>query len=864
MSVPSGTRLGPYEIVAPLGAGGMGEVYKARDARLDRDVALKVLPTAAAADPDRLRRFEQEARATAALNHPNILAVFDVGSDAGVNYVVSELLEGETLRDRLKTGTVPPRKAIDYAIQIARGLAAAHEKGIVHRDLKPDNLFLTRDGRLKILDFGIAKLLGPAGGEPTIAPTIDAGTTPGMVLGTVGYMSPEQVRGLPADHRTDIFSFGAVVYEMLAGRRAFAGATHADTMSAILTADPPELADGAHAVPAMLDRFVRRCLEKNPEERFQSARDIAFNLDAISTTTGHGTGGVAAMDSPAAPARLRRAWVAAALALGLTAGAAAAWVAAARMRPAPAPAKFQQLTFRRGTITAARFSPDGDTVVYSSAWEGKAPELYSTHIGAIGERPLGIQGELLAISRTGEMAILVNVTPLSNWMQTGTLARAPLGGGAPRETLRDIGGADWSADGQQLAVTRFLQATRHWRLEYPAGTVIHESDKWIERPRLSPDGSRVALFEHPISGDNRGIVIVVSLKGERTVISPEYSALVGSVWSPSGDEVWFTASTGGNRLELLGARPGGRVRQIAPTPGSVVVEDARADGQVLLQAVSLKARLLVKTPRDAEERDLSWFDNPLLRDMSPDGSLVLFDEEGEGGGPNYSAFVRRTDGSPAVRIGEGYALRLSPDSQSALTSVPSGPANAWTITPIGPGEPRKIIVPLQATNGIPRWFPDGKRLAVIGNEPGRPNRSYEFSIETGKARPLTPEGTTGTLVSPDGRFLIVATTDGRRLVWPVDGSEPREVRGILAADLPAGWSADSGSIFVSAPTSGRGRDIARLDLVSGRRQVVTTFGPSDPAGVRTIGAPLVSADGRTYAYRYSQTLSDLFVGVGLK
>lgn len=861
MSLTAGDRLGPYEIVAPLGAGGMGEVFRARDTRLDRDVALKVLATGTAVDPDRLRRFEQEARATAALNHPNILAVFDVGTHGGVNYVVSELLEGETLRERLKSGAVPPRKSVDYAAQMARGLAAAHEKGVVHRDLKPENLFLTRDGRLKILDFGIAKLLGAAG-EQTIVATIEPGTTPGMVLGTVGYMSPEQVRGLPADHRTDIFSFGAVVYELLSGQRAFAGATQADTMSAILSADPPEMIDAAHQVPPILDRLARRCLEKDPEERFQSARDIAFNLDAIATSSGHGTGGVAAVEMPASPARLPRAWAAAALALGLAVGATAAWIAAARTRVA-APTQFQQLTFRRGTITSARFSPDGETIVYSSGWEGKPQRLYSTRIGAVGERPLDIEGELLSISKAGEMAVLLNPRVLQNWMQTGTLARAPLGGGAPREILRDIGGADWSADGQQLAVTRFLPAQRRWRLEYPVGTVIHETDKWIERPRLSRDGSSILLLEHPISGDNRGAVVLVTLKGERRVLTPEYPSVVGSAWSPAGDEVWFTASLAGNRLELLGVRPGGPVRQIAPAPASVVVEDTRADGHALLQTLSIKARMLVKTPADTDERDLSWFDYPILRDISPDGSTILFDEEGEGGGPNYSVFVRRTDGAPAVRIGDGYAIRLSPDLQSALTNTPADPSNAFTITPIGPGEARKVIVPLQAA-GNGRWFPDGKRLVLVGNEPGRPRRSFEYTIESGKVRPLTPEGTTATLVSPDGRLLIVTTTDGKRMLRPIDGGEPREVRGLSAGDLVAGWTADSGSLFVSAPTSRRGRDIARLDLVSGRRQVVATFGPSDPAGVRTIGAPFVSADGRTYAYRYNQMLSDLFVGNGIR
>src|SRR5262245_8118922 len=541
MPLPAGAHLGPYEILAAIGAGGMGEVYHARDTRLARDVALKVLPPAATANPDRLRRFELEARATAAINHPNILAVFDVGADAGVNYVVSELLEGETLRDRLKTGPVPPRKTIEYAVQIAHGLAAAHEKSIVHRDLKPENLFLTRDGRLKILDFGIAKLLTVAGGEHSIAPTIAPGTTLGVVLGTVGYMSPEQVRGLPADHRTDIFSFGAIVYEMLSGKRAFAGPTHADTMSAILNADPPEMIGTAQPVPAMLDRFVRRCLEKNPEERFQSARDIAFNLAGIPTITGHGTGGMAALD---VPVRRPRVGVAAALALGLTVGAVTAWVAAMRTRPTPAAATFQQLTFRRGTMTAARFSPNGEAVVYSAGWEGREQELYSARVGASGERPLGIQGQVLAISKSEEMAVLLYVRVLSDWMQAGTLARAPLGGGAPREILRDIGGADWSPDGQQLAITRFLPTERRWRLEYPVGTVIFETDTWIESPRLSRDGSKILLLEHPGSGDNRGKVVVVTLKGEKTVVTPEYATIAGSAWSPSGDEVWFSAGDG--------------------------------------------------------------------------------------------------------------------------------------------------------------------------------------------------------------------------------------------------------------------------------------------------------------------------------
>jgi eukaryotic-like serine/threonine-protein kinase len=281
-TLTSGTKLGEYEVKSQLGAGGMGEVYRARDARLGRDVAIKVLPATLSADPERLRRFEQEARAAAALNHPNILAVFQMGTFEGAPYLVSELLEGETLREQLQRGQLVVRKAIDYGVQIARGLAAAHEKGIVHRDLKPENLFVTKDGRVKILDFGLAKLTQPQPDSDHIPATMSAETEPGAVMGTVGYMSPEQVRGQNADHRTDIFSFGAILYETLTGKRAFQKPTAADTQSAILNEDPALISQATTNIPPALQRVVHRCLEKKPEQRFQSAPDLAFALDALS------------------------------------------------------------------------------------------------------------------------------------------------------------------------------------------------------------------------------------------------------------------------------------------------------------------------------------------------------------------------------------------------------------------------------------------------------------------------------------------------------------------------------------------------------------------------------------------------------
>src|SRR5512136_2295410 len=280
MSLSPGFRLGPYEIGALIGAGGMGEVYRARDTRLERDVAIKVLPAEFAADPDRLRRFEHEARAVAALDHPNILAVHDVGDHEGAPYLVAELLEGETLRERLQAGVLPVRKAVDYALQMARGLAAAHDKGIIHRDLKPENLFVTKDGIVKILDFGLARQALVAPGEDTHSPTLQRETGPGVVLGTVAYMSPEQARGETVDHRSDLFSLGSVLYEMLSGRRAFHGDSSVETLNAILKEEPPEL-PADRQIPPLLDRLVRHCLEKKPEDRFQSARDLVYELEGV-------------------------------------------------------------------------------------------------------------------------------------------------------------------------------------------------------------------------------------------------------------------------------------------------------------------------------------------------------------------------------------------------------------------------------------------------------------------------------------------------------------------------------------------------------------------------------------------------------
>jgi eukaryotic-like serine/threonine-protein kinase len=355
VALPPATKLGDYVVQSLLGVGGMGEVYRAVDARLRRDVAIKVLPNLVSSDSVRLLRFEQEAQATAALNHPNILAIYQMGIYEGVPYLVSELLQGETLREQIKRGRIAVRKAIDYGVQIARGLAAAHEKGIAHRDLKPENLFVTKDGRIKILDFGLAKLSQSGAGSGQSA---GVKTEPVMVMGTVGYMAPEQVRGKTADHRTDIFAFGTILYEMLTGQRAFQKPTSAEVMNATLNVEPPCVSLLVPNIPLALQRIVQRCLEKNPEQRFQSASDLAFALESLSDS------GVASASVPASTRKLSPRWVYAAIASAVVVAALLAILWLRRRSPVVPTSEWVQLTDFADSVTSPAFSPDGRMLTF--------------------------------------------------------------------------------------------------------------------------------------------------------------------------------------------------------------------------------------------------------------------------------------------------------------------------------------------------------------------------------------------------------------------------------------------------------------------------------------------------------------------
>jgi len=551
MTLPAGTKLGPYEVQSALGAGGMGEVYRARDTRLQREVAVKVLPESFARDADRLRRFEQEARAVAALNHPNILAVYDIGEHAGSPYIVCELLEGETLREKMQEGAMAQRRAVEYASQICEGLAAAHDKGVVHRDLKPENVFVTTDGRVKVLDFGLAKLAAARTAAAADGATMSgaAHTTPGMVLGTAGYMSPEQVRGKDVDARTDIFAMGAILYEMVSGRRAFKGESSVETMNAILKEEPPELESEKLKVSPGLERIVRRCLEKEPARRFHSARDVGFALEAISGSSGGSD--VRAKSLPAErPPWLKSTLIAVAM-LGLVVVA----YFAGRRQVSSSTASYQQLTNEAGYAGPARFARDGNTVVYSAAWNGRAKQLYRQRSNGGQSMPMNVDADVVGVADNGDMAILVKRRFLATWLQRGTLARLGLDGGTPRPILEDVYEADITRDGKDFAVVRRERSKE--RLEFPIGKVLYETSGWMNDVRISPDGSQVAFIDHPLVPDDRGSVAIVDARGSVRRLTPIYATGRSVCWTPDGKELWYTASLEGEDPGMYAVTPGG-------------------------------------------------------------------------------------------------------------------------------------------------------------------------------------------------------------------------------------------------------------------------------------------------------------------
>ncbi|HSS43897.1 MAG TPA: protein kinase [Thermoanaerobaculia bacterium] len=858
MTLSAGTRLGPYEVLGPLGAGGMGEVYRARDDRLGREVAIKVLPSELSSDSSRLKRFEKEARSASALNHPNIVTIYDIGTSDSISWIAMERVDGKTLRELLFSGPLPIKRLLQTAAQIADGLARAHEAGIVHRDLKPENVMVTKDGLVKILDFGLAKLTysGVGSDEGSHLPT-ETGTSPGVVLGTVGYMSPEQAGAQPLDFHSDQFSFGSILYEMATGKRAFQKKTGVDTLAAILNEEPEPIGVVSPASPAPLRWIIERCLAKEPAERYGTTRDLARDLVTLRDHLSEAAG------VPSAPLPRSRPWFRpwlVAVAIVLAVG--AALLAGKQLSKTPLP-MFRPLTFQRGSIWSARFAPDGQTIVYSASWNGEPKQLYSTRLGSPESRSLPYGGaDVAAISSSGEMALV----------KDGVLSKVPLAGGGARQVLEDVLEADWSPDGSNFAVVH--RVTGRARLEYPIGRVLYETSGLVHGIRVSPRGDRVAFFDSPLAYDDRGSLAVVDLTGKKTTLSSGwFSTGPLLAWSPGGNEIWFGGlRRGGLRGELYGISLTGRERTVLRVPGSFVLWDFSRDGRALMQLASCRVGLVGLFPGQTRERDLSWFDISELRDLSADGKTVLFNESGEGGNSTfYAVYTRPTDGSPAVRIGEGTASGLSPDGRWAITTLDTSPQKL-TLLPTGPGEARTLERgPIEEYLYGAGWFPDGKRIWFNGRETGHGLRAYAQNIDGGGPQPLLPEGIRACVVSPDGKLFAARHEQGPSFAAPTSpvlfySNEGQPVA--LAHDLPPNaepsvFSADSRFLFAlgygEIPTP-----IYRLDLRNGKKELWKELAPPDRAGLEGIGKVCLTPDGRSFAYSYQRCQNDLYLVGGLK
>ena len=866
MSLAPGTRLGPYAIVAPIGAGGMGEVYRARDERLKREVAIKVLPAELAADADRRARFEREARAASGLSHPNILSVYDIGSSDSTIYMAMEFVDGQTLKDLIAAGPVPTKKLLELAVQLADGLAAAHAAGIVHRDLKPQNVMISRHGFVKILDFGLAKLITPESDELSgIQTAAGDATRPGMVMGTVGYMSPEQAAGRALDFRSDQFSFGSILYEMATGKRAFERGTTAETLTAIIREEPPPVAQASPKTPAPLRWLVERCLAKDPEDRFGTTKDLARDLasvrDHLSDTS---LSGEIPREDVAIPRRRIGPASAALLVAGVAAGLVAGYRAGKKAGFVPPP-NYQQLTFRRGELYSARFAPDGQTVIYAAAWDGKPVEIFATRTDRPESRVFGAVGaDVASISKTGEMLVFVDRHIEEAFIRAGTLAQVSVSGGvAPREIATDVQWADWAPDGASYALVRDVGGRN--QLEYPAGKVLYQTSGWISHPRVSADGQLVAFLDHGIRRDDGGSVVVIDRSGKKTTLAGVFASIQGLAWSRDASEVWFTGTKVGGNRAVHAVTLAGAERLLARVTESLTLQDIAADGRVLVSHDVIRIGVLGRGPGDAKERDLSWLDWSAAFDLSRDGKMLLFAETGEGSGPGYSCFVRGTDGSAPVRLGDGVALAISPDGHWVTANTPREEHPRLWLYPTGPGEKKALPVGNLLTESSADWLPDGRRIVFNGTEPGHGTRVFSMDVNAGNPRALTPEGyrLVPRSVSPDGKRFAVIGPDRRRYFYAVDGGEPEAIPGLAADENPTGWSADGRSIYIF-----RRRDIplrvSKLDVTTGAKELWKDLMPADGAGIVDIAPVIPTPDGKAYVYGYSRTLSDMYVVQGLK
>jgi eukaryotic-like serine/threonine-protein kinase len=896
VALAAGARLGPYEIVSALGAGGMGEVYRAKDPRLGRDVAMKILPAAFSADPDRLRRFEQEARSAAALNHPNILTVHEIGTHAGQPYIVSELLEGQTLRDAFGHGGLPVKKVIEYAIQICHGLAAAHEKSIVHRDLKPENVFVTKDGRIKILDFGVAKLTDVAvlGAGATMMAT-RAETSPGLVIGTISYMSPEQVRGQTVDHRSDIFSFGSILYEALSGVRAFTGDTAADTLSAILGTDPPKLTIGRGSISSGLERIVRRCLEKLPGQRFQSATDVAFALETVTNTT--------EWAAPTAPAADRGVRWAAPFVLTATAivaaliGAAAMWWTVRPDTPAQSDrvslVELARLTHDAGFSDSPSWSPDGTLFAYSSNRSGNfeiyvrrvegGQEINVTNDPADDVQPaFSPDGTAIAFvstrsSRTSliKTGFAFGPTGLNSRTYGGDIWVTPALGGRARRVAEDGNFPVWRPDGRTIA---YVSGTESHRaiLERPTEggeskpLLSSSASTWeIMRLRYSPDG-RWLTFENI----DRKVLVLPGVGGTPQELLRGRS----HTWDPTGQRVYYMndGPAGGSRL--FSADIQGHSGNVSATPSPValvtgLLQDlaVSSDGRRVLASEIQESLNLARLPLApggggpaGPEEELST--SGQVRDgfpsVSPDGRRILLASSRLGEETLWTVNLESRGWEriqmPQKECGT-FQGSWTPDGRhvAATCYLPDGTFSVWLITLDGSAT-KELVSRKRAlspgTNAC-EFSPDGRSLLYSYVKDGF-NQLFVLDVATSRERQLTTSRSDkyDGRWSPDGQWIVFPSNAGGSLqAWklPAQGGEERKLTSGHERMRHLFYSPDGRWIYVQ-PSH---RNIYRLPAEGGQLQRVTNF----PESGLFLEEPTISPDGKFLAYCRSRGGSSLWL-----
>lgn len=841
-------EIGDYRIEGLLGSGGTGEVYSAVDMRTNARVAVKILNRPALADPDHRRRFLQEAKTIGLLSHPNIVRLYETGTaavdGAETLYIAMELVEGQTLDQIIPPDGMAAREALALAMPVLSALQTAHEAGIIHRDLKPRNIIVTPANVPKILDFGLAKRTAAINADPA-AETVSIAhsvTLSGSILGTAAYMSPEQADGKPTDVRSDIFSFGSILYEMVTGQRAFPGDSPMSTISAVMAKEPLALSAFPNVPPA-LAAVIERCLRKDPAARPQT-------IAGLRTTLMHVEANLDIATVPGDDKLGRRGWIAVTVAgvVGIAAGLGLGRRLWWRADPQPL-----RLTYRRGDVMSARFGPAGE-VIYSAMWGADPLRTFVAQPGNHESRPIDLPPAwVLSVSKKSELALLLGRE------QTGTLARVPLGGGTPREVLVNVSWADWAPDSNSMAVVRRVGAS--FRLEYPVGNVLFETaSRKPEVLRLSPDGNFVAFLAY--DSETGDYALNVTGRDRRTSIPARGFRVVGGLaWSPSGDEVLVAGARTGESPAIYRIGREGGERIAYSMPGWPHLLDCAPDGRVLLAAVTSRLGIAALTPFSKSEQDLAWLDGSRVNGLSMDGSLLLFTEINSGGGRNAEIYLRKTDGSPAVRIGSGNRAALSYDSRqvACLRNISRG--NQVAILPAGPGE-EQILKASGFRYESAECHPDGQRVLFNATRDREPRRAYLQPIGGGEAVPVTPAGVALTRLSPSGK-MGVAANNGKLEVWPLEGGEARTVSPLRHGEQICGWSEDGKALFLAtAENGGSSIELTRIEIAGGRRQTLRRLTPMEPGAVFW-GLPALSGDGGYYAASFRKDLSELYLVSGI-